>query len=80
MAVESKALAAVSSVGHYAALARVPEPSVIPSDDQAPRHAEAPWDIAADAGIAIGRESRKAAVKTADAFTRLGRSVGRAFR
>ena len=35
---------------------------------------DAPWSAAIDAGLAIGSGSRKAALKTAAAFSRLGKS------
>jgi hypothetical protein len=35
---------------------------------------EAPWKVAAEAGLAISAGSRLAAVKTAAAFTRFGKS------
>ena len=38
-----------------------------------------PWDTAAQAGLAIGRGSRKAAVSTAGFFNRLGRKMAGAF-
>jgi beta-lactamase regulating signal transducer with metallopeptidase domain len=38
-----------------------------------------PWNLAADAGKAIGRTSRDKAVATAGFFTRFGRSVARSF-
>jgi hypothetical protein len=38
-----------------------------------------PWTIAADAGVAIGSGSKRAAVKTAGFFTRLGKSVASSF-
>ena len=38
-----------------------------------------PWNLAADAGKAVGRMSRDKAVATAGFFTRFGRSVARSF-
>jgi hypothetical protein len=38
-----------------------------------------PWNLAADAGKAIGRTSRDKAVVTAGFFTRFGRSVAKSF-
>jgi hypothetical protein len=45
----------------------------------APPEAPRPWQPAADAASAIGRESRKGAIKTAGFFTRIGKSVAGAF-
>jgi beta-lactamase regulating signal transducer with metallopeptidase domain len=38
-----------------------------------------PWRVAADEGVAIGRESRDAAVATASYFTRLGKRIAGSF-
>jgi hypothetical protein len=38
-----------------------------------------PWVAAADAGVAIGQGSQKAAVATAGFFKRLGKSIGGSF-
>lgn len=38
-----------------------------------------PWGVAADAGVAIGHGSRRAALATAGWFTRVGRSIGDGF-
>jgi beta-lactamase regulating signal transducer with metallopeptidase domain len=38
-----------------------------------------PWDVAADAGIGIGKGSQKAAVRTAAFFSRMGKSIARSF-
>jgi beta-lactamase regulating signal transducer with metallopeptidase domain len=38
-----------------------------------------PWDVAADAGVTIGKKSQAAAVVTAGFFSRLGKSVARSF-
>lgn len=39
----------------------------------------APWDVAADAGMAVARGSRKAATATSGFFTRLGNRIGSSF-
>ena len=41
--------------------------------------AQAPWTTAADAGVAVGRTSQKAAVATAGFFTRVSKRVAGAF-
>jgi hypothetical protein len=38
-----------------------------------------PWTVAADAGVAVGTGSQKAAVATAGFFSRFGKSVARSF-
>jgi beta-lactamase regulating signal transducer with metallopeptidase domain len=38
-----------------------------------------PWGAAADAGVAVGKSSQKAAVKTAGFFARMGKSIAGAF-
>jgi hypothetical protein len=38
-----------------------------------------PWTAAADAGVSVGRASRKAAVATAGLFTRLGKKIAGSF-
>ncbi|MGH9309510.1 MAG: M56 family metallopeptidase, partial [Vicinamibacterales bacterium] len=38
-----------------------------------------PWRAAADAGVAVGRGSQNAAVKTAGLFTRFGRTIAESF-
>ena len=40
---------------------------------------QAPWTTAADAGVAVGRTSQKAAVATAGFFTRVSKRVAGAF-
>jgi beta-lactamase regulating signal transducer with metallopeptidase domain len=55
-------------------------PDVLPqpdSDNTIPPGS--PWNLAADAGKAVGRMSRDKAVATAGFFTRFGRSVARSF-
>jgi beta-lactamase regulating signal transducer with metallopeptidase domain len=43
----------------------------------APLRNPAPWRIAADAGVSVGRGSQKAAAATAGFFSRLGKSIAR---
>jgi hypothetical protein len=38
-----------------------------------------PWGAAADAGVAIGRGSQKAAVSTAGFFSRFGKKIASSF-
>jgi bla regulator protein blaR1 len=45
------------------------------TDETAP----APWSMAADAGIAVGRASQNAGVATAGFFSRLGKKIARSF-
>jgi len=45
---------------------------------ESPSDAEAPWDAAADAGVAIGRGSQKAGTATADAAVSIGHSSTKA--
>src|SRR5262249_2267228 len=55
---------------------RAPPLSPLPPAPVTPR---APWTIAADAGIAIGRGSQSAGIATAGFFTRLGKKVAGSF-
>ena len=63
-----------------------PTPALATLDTPSPRlpqtltkTARFPWGTAADAGVAIGSGSRRAAVKTAGLFARLGKSVAGTF-
>jgi beta-lactamase regulating signal transducer with metallopeptidase domain len=49
------------------------------SDNQAADPARAPWDVAADAGRAVGRKSKNASVATAGFFNRFARRVAGSF-
>jgi hypothetical protein len=53
--------------------------TVVPSGTASALSAGPPWRAAADGGVAIGRESRAAAVATAGYFTRLGKRIGGSF-
>ena len=53
----------------------VPEPATTPASAQP----ATPWAAAADAGVGVGRGSRKAAVATAGFFSKLGKSIARSF-
>ena len=44
-----------------------------------PSRRDTPWTAAADAGLAIGRGSQRAATGTASTFTKLGRKIAGAF-
>jgi hypothetical protein len=55
-------------------------PNALTSNGAAPRPAPiVPWRAAADGGVALGRESRDAAVTTAGYFTQLGRRIANSF-
>jgi beta-lactamase regulating signal transducer with metallopeptidase domain len=79
-------VAALPDAPSSAPLAALPEtlapvavgspPSVEPTP-LAPLKNPAPWRIAADAGVSVGRGSQKAAVATAGFFSRLGKSIAR---
>lgn len=61
--------------------ALVPEPAVNEVDD-APGAAEkpaTPWSLATDGGVAIGRASRNAGVRTAGFFSRFGKKIAGSF-
>jgi beta-lactamase regulating signal transducer with metallopeptidase domain len=61
--------------------ALVPEPAVNDVDD-APDAAEkpaTPWSLATDGGVAIGRASRNAGVRTAGFFSRFGEKIAKSF-
>jgi beta-lactamase regulating signal transducer with metallopeptidase domain len=45
----------------------------------APPPAAAPWTVASDAGIAIGKSSRTAGIATAGFFTRVGKKIAASF-
>jgi hypothetical protein len=49
------------------------------SSDLARARAVMPWDVAADAGKAVGRGSEDAAIATAGFFTRVARGVASSF-
>jgi beta-lactamase regulating signal transducer with metallopeptidase domain len=46
---------------------------------QAAAGSQSPWQKTADAGVAIGTDAQQSGMAIASAFTRLGRSLGRAF-
>ena len=72
-------------VTHGAAeLPGVPQAAVVspPPELQAPSKAadsKAPWNVAADAGKAVGRKSKDAGIATAGFFSRVARSVAGSF-
>jgi hypothetical protein len=65
----SDAMPAVNAVS----LGTPPPPTTTPSS------APTPWEIAADAGVSVGRASQKAAVATAGFFSRLGKKIAGSF-
>jgi hypothetical protein len=56
-----------------------PAPAPVPPKESAVQEDPAPWTQAADAGVAIGRASQTAGVKTAGFFSRLGKKIARSF-
>ncbi len=83
----SSALTAPSAPqGTAASLTPMPAPAPATLDLGSPqadrsmiRTVRTPWGTAADAGVAIGTGSRRAALKTAGLFARLGKSVAGTF-
>jgi hypothetical protein len=80
--VEAAALVPVAS-GQQAPIA-ISVPSDLFTTDReesggVPSTTSSPWRSAADAGVAVGRGSQKAAVKTAGFFARFGRAVAGSF-
>jgi hypothetical protein len=78
--------AALSELPARAAVFPSPPPEVPPTAAgivmtaaEAGDAAPAPWDVAADAGMAFARGSRKAATATSGFFTRLGNRIGSSF-
>jgi hypothetical protein len=57
----------------------LPNPPLTPPDASQPAAPVRPWTAAADAGVAVGAGSQKAAVATAGFFSRFGKSVARSF-
>jgi hypothetical protein len=55
-----------------------PETTPAVSEPSIPNDAQAPWDAAADAGIAIGRGSQKAGTAAAEAGVTIGHSSTKA--
>jgi hypothetical protein len=57
----------------------LPNPPLTPPAASPPATPIGPWTAAADAGVAVGAGSQKAAVATAGFFSRFGKSVARSF-
>jgi beta-lactamase regulating signal transducer with metallopeptidase domain len=55
--------------------ARIIPATLLPPSPPLETPAAAPWSVAADSGLAIGRGSQRAAVATAGFFARVGRSI-----
>jgi hypothetical protein len=54
-----------------------PAPASTPT--RVAENAPAPWTVAADAGVAVGRSSQNAGVAAAGFFTRFGKKIARSF-
>jgi hypothetical protein len=59
--------------------AEVTRPLEPPATPEAAAPGRAPWNVAADAGKAVGRKSRDASVATAGFFSRFAKSVAGSF-
>ena len=71
-----------SSPWPLAAAIEQPKPPVDVTVDTVPTletKSMTPWGATADAAVAVGRGSQKAAVRTAGFFTKLGKNIGGAF-